>query len=93
MGLGEACAGQVIVVEVKCCLWIVVTLSSEGNLGADPPTGSVTQKLECCDENIEWICSETKLQLKGAHPSIQATIFIINKLIATDLVNSFYIKY
>jgi len=47
LGLGDACAGQVIVTDVRSWFWIVVTLSSDGNFGGDPPTGSeVTRRVK-----------------------------------------------
>ena len=56
LGLGDAWAGQIIVVEVCNFLWIDLDRSSEGNFGGEPPTGSVAYKhwycnfqLECCD--------------------------------------------
>ena len=59
LGFGDAWAGQVMVTEVRCWFWMVVTLSSDGNFGGDPPTGSrVTMQFEKC-KNAVMIFFET----------------------------------
>ena len=40
LGLGDPWAGHNMVAELRASLWTEVSLSSEGNLGEDPPTGS-----------------------------------------------------
>ena len=91
LGLGDPCAGHIMVAELRASLWTVESLSSEGNLGEDPPTGSTARNIFKImllekQKTLKKVRSQTaggifNLQenhsSRGAHPSIQAIIVTV----------------